>query len=908
MLSGSAAVWMASGLFRGGFALGNGAAGLLIGVGLTMFSYRSRRPSLLQYMVLPAAGVVGAVLALTTGHAAVGEIFHLVTQAVRAGGLGDPPIPFDPGWQFILVVVGALLGAASLSLAVGHARPQIGAFFPLPFIFATGLVLPGQKAILYTSIALGLFVGSLLVGYGVELDREGATSRGFEVRRLLRGTVVVAVLTVQVVILGRLGFLFPAPRNDQKAPPRLPQSSSLLSDRILFNVQADGPGPWRLGTLDIYRSGNWLLPPVDTGDLQDLATGGAVAGAKPGGPGATAKFTIARLEGHVLPTSSNPRSVTRRGFAVSFDPRTQTLRLPDKSATNGLSYAIESPVLPKAEDLANSPPPPASVKQFLEAPIPPNEVAALLAGAPANLWERLGFVRNALYSKVVAAGPGQPGKVPPAKVVGMLAGKEANPYEITAADVLLARWAGVPARIGYGFLGGDKKDPNGKLWEVHPKHGSTWLEAYFQGHGWVAITGVPLKAKGSLSHGQKQANQNVEASDDLNLVVYVPVRLQSIFLLYQVIRYWVLASLPPLLGLLLVWAFYPGLVKAARRVKRTRWAQGQGHAARILTAYAEFRDAAYDLNVGGGRPTPLEFTALVEPDPQHLDLAWLVSRSLWGDLRRDLNAGDAEAAEYMAGSATKRLRKAQLPVTRILAFASRASLRDPYTLDIPNLWRQKKTKAAGARKHGTPARLKVLFQWLRRALPVGTVLIGLLAGLVSCQNGTKPIATERTHSSAVLPGAIAPATIRDYQLQREPGVENQFLKAGHRALINKGQVFTIRRGPDVEGYFQIAAFKRGVEATRPEVRQGVLDGMDVRFEPTRLRSTRIYSSKSLGQRYFVYFPDDGRYFELLVAKDTFQDADQVFAALLAHQRGENITSDSSKQIPQIPDLRRGGDE
>ena len=42
----------------------------------------------------------------------------------------------------------------------------------------------------------------------------------------------------------------------------------------------------------------------------------------------------------------------------------------------------------------------------------------------------------------------------------MLAGGEATPYEITAAEVMLARWAGIPARIGFGF---SDAPPRGEL-------------------------------------------------------------------------------------------------------------------------------------------------------------------------------------------------------------------------------------------------------------------------------------------------------------------------------------------------------------------------------------------------------------------------------------------------------------
>ena len=43
---------------------------------------------------------------------------------------------------------------------------------------------------------------------------------------------------------------------------------------------------------------------------------------------------------------------------------------------------------------------------------------------------------------------------------------------------MLARWAGIPARIGFGFDG--VNDENGVL-TVRPGNAAQWLEVYFEG-------------------------------------------------------------------------------------------------------------------------------------------------------------------------------------------------------------------------------------------------------------------------------------------------------------------------------------------------------------------------------------------------------------------------------------------
>ena len=42
----------------------------------------------------------------------------LVVEAVNSGGLGQPPVPFEPGWRFLLVVLLILLGAGASALGI----------------------------------------------------------------------------------------------------------------------------------------------------------------------------------------------------------------------------------------------------------------------------------------------------------------------------------------------------------------------------------------------------------------------------------------------------------------------------------------------------------------------------------------------------------------------------------------------------------------------------------------------------------------------------------------------------------------------------------------------------------------------------------------------------------------------
>jgi hypothetical protein len=106
----------------------------------------------------------------------------------------------------------------------------------------------------------------------------------------------------------------------------------------------------------------------------------------------------------------------------------------------------------------------------------------------------------------------------------------------------------------------------------------------------------------------------------------------------------------------------------------------------VLAAYGGLRDACYDLNIGDPRLTPLQFTATVEDDAEHAELAWLVTRAVWGDLRRDLREEDAQEGEELSASVLRRLRAKQTAGNRVVAAVTRTSLRDPWSDELPNAW------------------------------------------------------------------------------------------------------------------------------------------------------------------------------------------------------------------------------
>jgi len=922
-LATAAAGFMTAGMFEGVLPRFVGLLGALIGAGIVGVSYRTKSPSILQYLALPILMVVGAILVIPDATGGTANLPGLVAEAVRDGGLSQPPVPFAPGWRFILVVLVGVLGSGSAALSISLNRPKLGILLPVPFIFATALAQPADATVLSSIVALALAIGAMSVAFGADLAKEGATSGNFEARRLLRGGAVLLAVAIALAGLSQLGFLFPDVEDDQIIEPQRPEIPPPAPDRELFTAELPITIPMRLGVLDVYglEEQAWLTPPFRRSRLAEVGGDGVVPLlGNDGGESATilepplgedaetmeVTFTISDVPGRIVPNVQNPLEVHIQGpTGIEYDPRTQAFQVTDSRARSGTTYTVVMPTPPDTRQLVAAPPAPERMLEFLVAPEPPVAIEELLAAAPTtNLFDRLQFVRNAFYTSVIASGAGDPVDVPPSRVVEMLEGGKGTPYEITAAEVLLARWAGVPSRIGYGYYGGDEVEGQPHTLSIRPVHGAMWLEAYFEGHGWVPIVGTPPQAQASLSEDEQREDPSISATDELALLVYVPIKLDTIQLLFEVVRFWLYRLAPAALGAGLLLAFYPAGIKAARRARRRRWARRIGPAERIAVAYAELRDLANDYNFGDPQHTPLEFLHDLAPDAEHRELAWLVSRAMWGDLSRDLRPQDAESGEELATSIAKRLRRANNGLPWMIALASRASLKQPWTTEVPNLWPSWTfaQKMAALRRRLAPlSPLRLLRRLRGRRLlrrvrtGVATLMMGLLFG------GCAQTIDLATVGSTGFPETIVPTELGDIRFQRETSVEDAFGR--ENSLVEVGQVFSIHEGAVVQGSLQVGAFKPGLAEFEREVRDGVVQSIGGgRFRLTRLGGERVFVLEQSEQRLFMWFPAEGSYYELLVARKEFDDADELFLDILAYQKGQGPVDPDD--LVEAPDIRR----
>jgi hypothetical protein len=686
-LSTSAAGLVVGGIFGSWFARGVGVFAALLGAGWALFAARARRPTTVQ-AAFPVVLLVVSALALVGAPGGPSELPALVGDAIDAGRVIRPPVPFDPGWRVLVLGVIGVIGFGASAIALGG-RSKLGMLLPLPLVGLASVTQPESEQFVAGVSAFVPVLAAIGVLFGGDTSSTETLDRGFEVRRLLRALLAAVPLVGLLFLFNNADFLFPEPAFDPDDKPQKPRAQPLSAadDRVLFEVGKDASftGPWRVGALDVYEDDSWLIPGFNRDRLVDVPADGQISTIRGSATQEKVTVTVRDLgDTSVLPIlGGTTRVVSDRDLL--FDPRMEAVRVPTGRVPGGLTYEMHLPQYATADELeAVDAEPGAELADQLAVPDPPATVERLLAEAPPNPWKRLDFLRQALLDNVTASGSGSPIPVPTDRVVDLITGKDpGTPFEIVAAEALLARWAGVPSRIGFGF---DGVGIEGEKLTVRPRNSAQWLEVWFEGYGWVPLIGAPKKAEASLdSDPNARFDPGIQPSDDVAVDVYYVYELEDLTELYQRVRDAILRLLPFIVLLAVVMIGWPVAAKAHRRSRRRRWAAARGPRQQVVVEYAEFRDLAIDLGVGDIYDTPLEYLFKVRDDAEHRELAWLASRAIFGDMIETVSAEDALAAEELAASVRRRLASGQPLQVRLLAYISRASLEQPYTEEIPTM-------------------------------------------------------------------------------------------------------------------------------------------------------------------------------------------------------------------------------
>jgi hypothetical protein len=681
---------MVGGVFTGASArFYAGIAGLL-GLGLAVLLTRLRRPWVVLLATVGGLFAIGALMVIPSGVDLLTRLRAEVSTAIAEGNVQRPPVPLNAGWQAIIGWIMGLIGFGTGWVALTFRRPVLALVLPLPVAAIAGISVPDDQQIASGLVVLVLFLFGLglLSSGGAAGDGDERPPIGYEIRRAARSVPLIAVITGAMYLLAQTSFLFPAPYIDPSQEPQRPRVTPLseVEDRVLFEVDSTVTGPWRIGSLDVYDGKDWRLPAVSESELSSVPNDGFVD--KELTPAVRASFTVRGLVGAVLPGLPNPVGIIAEGPRLSYDPRGGNIRVSSGSLTPGQRYTVAAAGLPSIDELKKvAQPIPPEIRAFLQIPAAPPAAQALIDEAKRrfdNEWERFDYLRTWILDNIVAAGVGQPASIPPARIQEIVSvDKKASPFEIVAAQAMMARWVGVPSRIGYGFDGGDDIDG---VRQVRPKHGATFVEVYFPGYKWLPVIGTPKKAEPTVGGdpSQQQVDPNIAPSDDAAVQLFVPeVTDPASVTTKRVLLFVLLLALLSLLVAIL-YALYPIVLKGVARSRLRSRARAAGPTARIAVAYAEWRDLATDYGFSHPTDTPLMFLDRMVADEEHNELAWLTTRALWGDLQQSADDDLAGLAEELSRNLRARLAQAQPATVRAIAAVSRLSLKRPFAPALSN--------------------------------------------------------------------------------------------------------------------------------------------------------------------------------------------------------------------------------
>lgn len=694
---------MVGGIFKGVSPRFYAVVGGILGVALAFGVSKIRKKPFLSNILI-VLGLFGiGLLLLAPELGAITRIQQLVAEATNEGNVLRPPVNFSPGWQAIVGWLMGTIGFGATWVAIAFKKPALALLLPLPVAAFAGISVPDNAQVASGIAVLVLFAISLGILSSEQstsgTDDESATPPlSYELRKAAKALPLLVAITVALFFLSKTNILFPPPVIDPAQEPQKPKTQPLseVEDRVLFEVRSDLSGPWRIGNLDVYDGTDFRLPPFAASELDEVDESGVVD--KELKASVEASFSVAGLGGTVLPVLPNTVGVIAKGPKLAYDERNGNIRLVSGQVTPGLEYTVAAAGIPSVDDLiAVKTGIPKSVQQFVDVPNMPPAARDLIATAPkTSKWEEFDFVRTFVLNEVTASGVGTPKSITPDRVQEILGGeKKASPFEIVATQALLARWIGVPSRIGYGFDGGDVIDGQR---QVRPDDGAAFVEVYFPGYKWLPVIGVPKKAEPTVGSDpdQQRVDPSILPSEDVAVQLYLPTVIPPGSVLTKQIALTLLIAIPLLLLILLAYIVYPAIRKTILRNRRRTKALTGGTRARVALAYTEWRDWATDYGFRYPTDTPLMYLDRFIEDEEHTELAWLVTRVLWGDLQEDENPMYASLAEELSRSLRRRLAAAQPATVRVVATVSRFSLRDPYApeLDPPSTKRLSRKERA----------------------------------------------------------------------------------------------------------------------------------------------------------------------------------------------------------------------
>lgn len=811
---------------------------------------------LLAGLVVGAAWVrAGSFAALS---AAVGDI-------IGSGQLSQAPLPFLPGW-LLLTGLFTVFFSAAITLAVRATKPIAAVILAAPMVLIGAVIQP------YGYILSGLLPAICLLLIAAALAHSYATAGRITFKPLAVALAMIAAVALAITSLSAAGLISGLRTAVAARPPTpVPAAGAVIGSDQIATLRADRPLPLRIGVLTDYdEQGRWLMPAVDPSAIRPLGDGELASEPKTAGAVVAATVELHAEIGRFIPLVPGSYHTEAIPGQASYDPTAETLMLPS-AHTKDLTYTLRVGLADR-----NSPAPAQPLTPI------PSEIQTALTDAPRSPIQRFELLREALYQRGRETAGDNGADVPAVsakRAVEIWGGAPATSFEITATEALLASWAGLDVRIGYGWYASTPSGTN--TYTLTNDDGASWVELRSSDGQWYPLVNQP----------GAEANAPIAIAPDGSRFAEAVIPLQSgSIAVSAVASFWLKRYLLIALVAVLAWLALPLALRTWRARQRAAWAKRRGAGARVAVAYAQLRDVAIDFDLGNRHASPIAFLDDFQADEDHREFAWLAARVLWGDLRRDVTEVEADAAERLSKSLRRRLAGGQTYLRRFVALGSRRSLAHPYLDQLPNPYpKALKTSEAALAKTAAPLKRRWV-RWSASLLALAALV--LVPWLVGTQALRAP--EDRGGAAITLPERVGELTFEPVELERE----RIYAPYAQDAYINEPQLWVVRDGSQAVATVQAARIKSGLGERQVEIRSELLNlfGMSDVF---RVGDQVIYTGQLGTLRAALWFAPDQMSYQLLTASRGLGDPVIELARIVAVQRGGDAAA-SEIDAPVLP--------
>jgi hypothetical protein len=457
----------------------------------------------------------------------------LLAQAGDDIAATAPPVPDRPGLLFIASVGLGIVAVMIDLFAVGMRRPAL-AGLPILAIYAVPVAIKdgGLPFIPFTLGAIGFLwllmtdsidrvrrFGRRFTGDGRDIDLWEPSPLASAGRRLALVGVALSIVLTAIVpgttsgLLDRLGT---GPGDGSCATTACQGGGStsvnlfsVLEGELrnartaeMVVVKTDDPNPYylRLATAEQASPDGFSFRMPTSGQ----PVGGDLSPGLVTGPTYHATVTITSLQMNLAPIFLQPVAISDLAGSWIYDPQTSTV-FSRGSDTKGKEYNVDYirpdysvAQLDQAQPLAENDP---IRRQYTRIPSVP-EVESIVAAQTKNatteyqkakaLYEFFSASNGFRYDLQTLGGTSS------AKIVNFLHNKVGFCEQYAAALAWLARTAGLPARVAFGFTHGESRGDG--VYSMTNLNLHTWTEIYFSGIGWVPFDATPA-VQGSVTTG-----------------------------------------------------------------------------------------------------------------------------------------------------------------------------------------------------------------------------------------------------------------------------------------------------------------------------------------------------------------------------------------------------------------------